>query len=418
MKNNGELFAKIRELKTRGHSFRDIGRILEIPFQRAHRLYHRGPGSVSQETVVDVGTPAEVLARHGLDPSLWRCSKFKTWEAQKKGGQTIELCSSEFHKIDPAIRALLDVEWKPKPRKPWETEPVNQFALVVPDSQIGYARDLDENLTPYHDRRALDLCVQVAQRLGPKLAFIVFLGDMLDCAENTRKFSRPASAQRTFWPALLEWRWLLERFRTAAPHADCYWLEGNHELRLRRVLTDAAPEVCELPPVDDRNGPALLSIERLCGLEAIDVSYLSPYATKAGELFHPWGVRFHHGRKVGGKGGQSVSKNLNDALVSNVFGHVHRLELAYATRPDRAGNRREMFAATFGCLCHTDGRVPSNQPHHDWQQGLGILAKASDGWVEPTPVRIRPGGRAVVLGSEMRGVDYVGQLRAETQYPF
>ena len=182
-------------------------------------------------------------------------------------------------------------------------------------------------------------------------------------------------------------------------------------------MTDAAPELSALPPVDDKDGPALLSIERLCGLDAIDVHYLSPYGSKEGELFHPWGVRFDHGNVIGNKGGLTAAKMI-DGRVSRIVGHVHRQELAWGTRVEPDGTTRDIFAGTFGCTCKTTGEVPANKPHMDWQQGFGILTRADDGWVEPTAIRIRPGGRAVVLGSEMRGVDYVDQLRAETQYPF
>lgn len=408
---------RVREMRAKGKTWREIGEALGLPFQSIHRKYRRHQRTINPERVVDEGTPAEVLQRHDLSPEEWRCSKFKTWEAQKKGGQTIELCSSEFRRIDPGLQAFIDVEWKPRPRVPWVEVPAQQFALVVPDSQIGYSRDLDENLNPYHDREALDLCVQVAQKLSDRLAFIVFSGDMLDCAENTRRFSRPAAMQRTFWPALLEWRWLLERFRAAAPHAHLYALEGNHEQRLKRVLVDAAPELADLPPVNDRSGAPLLSIERLLGLDEIDVQYLGPYGSKEGELFHPWGVRFDHGDVIGSKGGQTAAKMI-DGRVSRIVGHVHRQELAWATRVEPNGTTRDIFAGTFGCTCKTTGEVPSNRPHMDWQQGFGILARASDGWVEPTPIRIRPGGKAVVLGSEMQGRDYVDDLRTQTKYPF
>lgn len=419
-----ELAAAVAQMRADGLTYAQIGRRFGFSKQKAHRLwqYHKQNGAqlapVQRDTVQDIGTPTEVLERHGLNPAEWRAVRFKEWEAQRKGGAIQTLCSSEFRRVDPAAEAMQRIDWRPRPRVPFRSTPAKQYALVVPDAQIGYSRGRNETLTPYHDRRAIDVCIQAAQMLGDSLAFIVFCGDMLDCAESTRTFSRPASTQRTTWPAILEWRWIMERFRMAAPHAACYWLSGNHELRIQRVLTDAAPELSDLPPADDAKGPPLLSMERLCGLDSIDVNYLGPYGSKEGELFHPWGIRFHHGQKVGAKGGQSVSKNLADALCSNIFGHVHRLEVAYATRPDERGQRRDIFAATFGCVCHTDGRVPSNKPHHDWQQGLGILTRCADGWVEPTAVRIRPGGRAVIFGEELTGSDYVADLRADTSYPY
>lgn len=414
--NNKELAATVAALKASGLSFAQIGKRLGISRSNAHRLLHKHcPKPPKTHTVHDIGTPAEVLARHNLSADEWRAVRFSEWEVQAKHGKIKTLTSTRFERLDPAIESMQKIDWKPRPRKPFEAVPAKQYALVIPDSQIGYSRDLREQLTPYHDRAALDVCIQAAQLLSDKLAFIVFCGDMIDCAESTRKFTRPASTQRTTWPAILEWRWVMEQFRIAAPHAVCYWQEGNHEMRVRRTLVDSVPELADLPPADEPDGVPLLSMERLCGLDSIDVHYLGPYGSKSGEL-NRWGIRFHHGDKVG-KAGHTAAKYL-DEHCSQIFGHVHRVEQAWSTRPDASGIARDIFSATFGCTCHTDGRVPSNKPHHNWQQGFGVLTRSSDGWVEPTAVRIRSGGRASVLGADLIGSDYVKRLRRDTNYPF
>ena len=412
-----EIGATVATLKASGLSFAQIGKRLGISKQKAHRLMHKyGGGKQPTMHVIDeIGTPAEVLQRHNLNPAEWRAVRFSEWEAQAKHGKIKTLTSTRFERIDPAAEAMQQIAWQVRPRKPFTTLPAQQHALVVPDSQIGYSRSLSEQLTPYHDRQALDVCLQAAKLLGDKLAFIYFCGDMLDCAESTRKFSKPASTQRTMWPAMLEWRWLLEQFRIAAPHAVLCWAEGNHEGRIRRTLVDSVPELADLPPADDPDGSPLLSMQRMMGLDSIDVQYLGPYGSKAGEL-HRWGIRFHHGDKVG-KAGATAGKYLNER-TSQIYGHVHRMEQAWSTKPGADGQPVDIFSATFGCTCHTDGRVPSNKPHHNWQQGMGILTRCSDGWVEPTPVRIRAGGRATVLGTELCGSDYVERLRAETNYPY
>lgn len=419
MTHSAEVIAAVAALREAGHSYREIGRALGLSHQQAHRLHHKAQQNlIRTDSVTDLGTPGEVLARHNLDVAQWRATKFKEWQSQAKGGRIVELCSTEFQRIDPAVEAMIDISWQPVKRQPYVATPAQQYALIIPDSQIGYSRTIREELQPYHDRQALDLCVQAAQLLGDRLSFILLNGDMLDCAESTRKFSRPASTQRTTYPAMLELRWWLERLRRAAPHAHIYYQEGNHELRVRRCLQDSMPELSEAPPVTDPEGPPMLSIERLLGLDSIDVQYLAPYGSEAGDLVHPWGIRFQHGQSVGSRGGLTAAKLLGQrAHLSQICGHVHRQEIAWQTRIDLDGSTREVFGATFGCTCRVDGIVPSNKPFNDWQQGFGILAKTSDGWVEPTPVRIRQ-GRAVVLGQELHGVDYVQELRLQTHYPF
>jgi hypothetical protein len=47
-----------------------------------------------------------------------------------------------------------------------------------------------------------------------------------------------------------------------------------------------------------------------------------------------------------------------------------------------------------------------------------VLWLSPDGWVEPTLVRVRPDGRAMLNGVEIQGEDYTKDLREQTGYPF
>ncbi len=120
------------------------------------------------------------------------------------------------------------------------------------------------------------------------------------------------------------WNWLAQ-LRMAAPTARICMLEGNHEMRLRKVLNDVAcGELRTLRPADKPSGPELLSIPYLLSLDKLDVEYVEPYGKG-----HWWrGIHFHHGRLVRSRGGKTVSAMLNNSAHSQVVGHIHRREIA------------------------------------------------------------------------------------------
>lgn len=396
-----------------GESYSSIGKHYGIHRNQIRRIHL---GKAESEYVEGDGTPKEVMARHGLDPECWHAVKVKDWEAQTKNGIQ-NLCSTELRRKDPVIEAFKDIKWKTIPRKPFKTEPATKCMLVIPDSQCGFHRKLDGTLVPFHNRAVLDACLKAAKMLAPRLDTILFQGDMLDLNQSTRRFTRPESFAATTWPALLEWRWLLEKFRECGKHSKLIHLAGNHEDRLNRIMHDFAPEWAWIPPVDDPDGPPMLSLERILGYKSIDVEFKGPYGSVKGEHWQ-WGVRFDHGDKVGAKSGTTVSKMAN-GRTSRCVGHVHRAELCWTRAVERDGVERDCFYLTPGCTSHIDGdRVPSAAARLNWANGFAVLWLSPDGWVEPTLVRVRPDGRCMLNGVEIQGEDYTKDLREQTGYPF
>jgi hypothetical protein len=93
-------------------------------------------------------------------------------------------------------------------------------------------------------------------------------------------------------------------------------------------------------------------------------------------------IRIIHGNKVKSSG-STAHMYLGNEKTSVIYGHIHRIELAYKTREDFDGPRTIM-AASPGCLARIDGAVPSTKggvdldgrplvSHENWQQGLAIV---------------------------------------------
>ncbi len=359
-------------------------------------------------------TVEEVADANGLDLREWRCVKVqgKPYQGYMRGDDgepvIVNLWSRSF--VFERMPDALACDLPPCPTYPAPPEhPADSdaCALIIPDSQNGYRRDTHGRLDPLHDRRAWDLAVQAAATLRPTC--IVMLGDMLDLAPWSCRWPTPLNLRDTTNPARAELRWWIQQLREAAPRARIVWLEGNHEHRISRLLTERAGELGGL--VDLETGELMVSIPRIMQMDGLHVEYVAPYGM-------PWWlwrdsapVLLHHGHKYGAKGGQSVAKALQDDPVSSIFGHVHRREMAarVVADPRRLHGSREVFALTPGTIARTDGAVPAASPRVDWQQGLGIIRRV-DGVAHESLCPIKA-GRVIVDGRVLTARDRLPELR-------
>ena len=68
------------------------------------------------------------------------------------------------------------------------------------------------------------------------------------------------------------------------------------------------------------------------------------------------------------------------------MGHNHKILVESRTKKVYGG-RKQIFVASFGCMCRIDGSVPSVKSFMDWQQGFGVLYMNQDE-IQPVPVYV------------------------------
>lgn len=396
-----------------------------LELERAQAGAHADPGAVS----VDMDGPYLQVSAEGnhlvrsiedllrvaeIDPEEWRVTKgqVKTWTSTLKGpddlpritrnwGVTAQL-ERNLSDAAPGIRVV-----EPVRRKPHIRAEGSRKCLLVPDTQIGFRRRGNGDLEPLHDRRAIDLCLQIAALEQPDC--IVWLGDSVDFAEWSTKYPTPPSLMQTSQASLDECYWWLAQFRTTCPSADIVVLEGNHDDRIKRRMVSKAPAAVDLSAVHEE-APAL-DMARLLALDTIDAEYVGPYPS------HYWwgGLRVKHGDVVRAKGGLTVAAEVAAEAHCVAFGHVHRLELASRTLwgPD---GPRHVWALSPGCLCRlAPGVVPGVKRHQDWQQGVALVTEQG-GALYPELAYIRR-GECVWRGRTLQAVDHTASVAEATGHP-
>lgn len=276
-------------------------------------------------------------------------------------------------------------------------------ALIIPDVQFGFSREINHGrLTPFHDRRALDVVRQIAQVVKPDLS--IFIGDLNDYSGWSDKFIRRPEFFNTTQPALIEAAWYVAQIRNRSVKTKV--IEGNHDARPERQLIAHLVDAYGLRSADQLQGSPLLSVDNLLGLSRMGVEYVGAYPDS--EVWINNETKVIHGEKVRGNPGATAAAVVAQANENIIFGHIHRREMATRTIPSRDGYRT-VTAYTPGCLCHVDGRVPGSKRSDQWQQGAAVV------WFDDTTTSIVPvdiyQGRAVYGGQVFEGKDYVEELR-------
>jgi hypothetical protein len=139
--------------------------------------------------------------------------------------------------------------------------------------------------------------------------------------------------------------------RYAAKDCRIYWIDGNHEERLQRVIWRRAQEFSFLV----KDIPESLNLDELCE------AYV-PYGKHVEYL----GFVFTHGNFVSSMSAYTAKRHYDRYRSSGNNGHTHRLGWYFAT---------DMHARTHswqenGCICRTDldyvRGVANWQPGFSW----------------------------------------------------
>ena len=267
----------------------------------------------------------------------------------------------------PEIKAIRP-EYKKPPKYKAPSKDRTKRALVIPDAQIGYARDFRRNtFTPFHDFHAFDLTLQVAQHIKPEK--IILLGDMLDLP-TFGKYEKKPEHQFTTQESLITLRTFIDDLM---PHtSEIIYIFGNHEARFKRSLAEYNAEATLLKRVDYAHDlPSTYSIEHLLGLDDLGVKYFTNYPHD--EFYLNDHLAFSHSHIAKSGSGATVAKIIkDDPHVSRFIGHIHRLERATQTTYKR-GRAHTNSAFSCGTLSRLDDKIPQAGARQNWQQGLGTV---------------------------------------------
>ena len=289
-------------------------------------------------------------------------------------------------------------------------------ALILPDTQTGYMRDLKTGeLDPFHDRRCLDIALQVVSKTKPEV--IVLLGDMIDLPDWSDKFIRSPEFYFTTQPALIELGWFISQLRILAPDSKIVYIFGNHENRMHNAVINNLSQSYGLKPYGKVDGPDALSLEYLLQLKESNVECISDYPN--GEYWINQNLKVIHGNIAKSGSGETTRELLKNARASVIHGHIHRME--FAAKTVHIKDKIISYGCySMGCFCRIDGIVPAAAAANNWQQGFGIVDfEDGNGHFQVQPYSINDGKTLfdgeLIVGDEN---SYLKQLKKDTGWKF
>lgn len=242
--------------------------------------------------------------------------------------------------------------------------------LVIPDSQNGFYRKPDGSLDPMHDPQCWDLAHQLNANIKPDT--IVLLGDMLDLAEWSDKYTSSPDMAYTTQATINDLASALGRLRRDNPNARIVYLEGNHEKRFQLAILNNLKAAYGLRKANDVSPHDTFSLPYLLGLDELGIEYRGTYPDSSYYLNDV--LEFGHGTIVRGGGGETAKAVLKDMDHSYCYGHIHRHEMRCHTVHKRDGSQAVRMAFSPGTIARIDGAVPANSKRNDWQQGLAVVS--------------------------------------------
>lgn len=302
----------------------------------------------------------------------------------------------------PLIQQAAPVKVTIKNRPPRPSRHL-KLAIKGADTQIGFRHLADGTMDPFHDESAMAVFVNVCANEQPDK--IQILGDFLDLASQGRFAQEAAFAQTTQASLDVGHRFLAE-LREACPDAEIIVIEGNHDKRMQNFIEANALAAFGLKRAGMPDSWPVMSLPYLLRLDDLNVAYVDAYP--AATDWDNDNTRNIHGTKANSRG-STTAQYVSDLPHLNTWaGHTHRTEITYRSSLGNRGEPIESYSANPGCLCRTDGAVPSvngaigadgsaARVVENWQQGFGVLYYSdTESW--PYVYRIQ-NGRTIYNGA-------------------
>jgi hypothetical protein len=230
-----------------------------------------------------------------------------------------------------------------------------------------------DHQAPYFDEALHRASLQFLGEYKP--AEHVFLGDLLDFPTISKYTDHPAAMAKV-QDCINSGGQILRDKVEASPDSKRWFLEGNHDWRIKSELLNRAERMVDISPAGEII-PAL-SLQRLLHLERLGIEL----------VHHPLGWEFAEVELVPGRDGlvvkhgiatgQNVARKTLDKIGrSAIVGHAHSKESVYRRDPFSGAIKQVTVA---GVMCRIDDVFPhftAGRP--DWHPGFVVVNRWRDG---------------------------------------
>lgn len=219
--------------------------------------------------------------------------------------------------------------------------------MIYPDLQV-----------PLHDKLYVERLIRVTKDIQPDK--ICLIGDLSDSTEISRWVKgKPGEYTGQFQNACDKVAETSRAIRTAAPEADIWLQDSNHDARIRDYLTEGAPALL---------GQRSMQVEELFGLRDNGIVY-----HRKPHEFLPGVISVHgHEESYSSVPGKYGLDAINRYGKSVVYGHTHRPLLVTNSR-GFDGRLETQFAMNVGHAMDTLKVDYTKAGHMNWCRAFGLV---------------------------------------------
>ena len=346
-------------------------------------------------------TENEVIDYYKIDLNRWFIDKLKFISRGNEDNPNKQ-CTVVLKKIIPdnpkcPVLKKIEMPISYNKKKNYREDKNLKKTIVCCDSQIGFRRNLLTNeLEPFHDRKALDLFLNLCDYIQPDE--LILAGDMLDISEGSEKFVKEPEFYYTTQSALLEFAYILEKIVSVLPNTKIIYMLGNHEERVKRfALNNMSFAYTLKQPGTDLS---ILSLRNLLDLDKLGIDFIEDYP--GGQYWINDNLRVIHGEYT------KIGSELANSKISTIMGHTHSIDKKFKTSHGRDGIEK-MFVQSVGCLCRIDGTVPGVKKQPNWQQSILLVNTVGDKYFDTHDI-VFHSGVTIYDGILFEGEDYTKDI--------
>jgi len=210
---------------------------------------------------------------------------------------------------------------------------------------------------PYHNQQSIETVYRYTEKLKPNIIFLG--GDIIDF--HTISFWNKNPTAFSVVEEIKQTKLFLKELRHRYPTQKIYYLEGNHEMRLKCYISTRAYELFGLEQLEL---PQLLDFQEynIKYIPSIDYIQNNGMPFKIGNLYHLHGHEIRMSFRA-----VSLARNAYLNLLDNcILSHFHRSD----EWMQKTINNKIQFCYVMGCLCNLEAEY---MPINNWNHGFGII---------------------------------------------
>jgi len=318
----------------------------------------------------DINEVWRMLEERGFSPDEWEIQSLTVnqWEAPSTDGvrlfeQTKATLKQKPKYLGELISSLASIGgdgFSPQPKL--KAKAKQEMLVILGDHQL-----------PFRNEILTELSHSFLNDLKPD--GLVYMGDLIDFPSLSHFATNPDFTS-TVQQGIDQGHQTLRDLGSSAglkKGSEMIFIEGNHEVRLRKALVEKLPQLFGIKKADvSEKEKSVLHLASLMRFNDIGWTYWDEpsdvYPHPEYEIVK--GLFARHGNFVRAKAGMSALANLDRVDGSVIQGHTHRLAITHHTR--WTGQQMNLYTGIeTGTMADLNGLGYSKQP--DWQGGFITL---------------------------------------------